>query len=701
MPAGASAGDEHRRALARAEAHEHEALLERRVAGRMRVASDTERRTAQRLAPLAAMGWMQLNDRRWPGSRTANVDLLLLGPGGVLVVDTKCWADVSIAGNRIWRDQCDVTDELSGLLRLTHLAEAELSDVGLAPTEVVPVVVLAGHKGVHESVGRVAVVGEHDVLAFVMRRGTRLSDAAIDTVATRLMTLFPPMSSPAAPTTARPVVPEPLLPPAPAPTEEDFALLSEEDVRAAVLEAALATPVEEWMTFLHPDQARLVRRPLNGPARIRGPAGTGKTVVGLHRTAYLTATRPGRVLYTSFVRTLPAVLQSLYARMSPATVDRVDFVSIHRFAVGLLRDRGTRVHLDHDGVEDAFAHAWSKVGKPGALGASRQSPGYWKDEIAHVVKGRGLTSFAQYRDLERVGRRYRIGTEQRRAVWDLYLAYSDRLRQAGVHDYADVLHLADLQLQKAPLDSPYRSVVVDEVQDLSCVAVRLLHRLVGDAPDGLLLIGDGQQSVYPGGFSLGEAGISVAGRASVLRLNYRNTEQILAAANAIVSQDRFSDLDGLEELGQRDVECARQGPHPVRVYAEDLHSHDLALLDWVDRTTQVVGVGRGDVAVLAARHSTLRHCQSVLRGAGVPCLDLEDYDGTPSDAVRLGTFKRAKGLEFKHVALPQLVDGPAMQRPDEADGAYRERVELERRELFVGMTRARDGLWLGFVTAPA
>ena len=699
MSAGASAGEEHQRALALAEAHEREAVLERRRAGRMKVASDTERRTAVRLAPLAAMGWMQLGDRRWPGSRNANVDMLLLGPGGVFIVDTKCWAQLSVANGRIWRDQEDVTDELSGLLTLTELAESDLAEVGLAPAEVVPVVVLAGHRGVHETIGRIVVVGEHDVLAFVLHRGNRLSDAAVDAVATRLMALFPPMSAPAGGSATSPVavVPEPALPAPPPPTEADLALLSADDVRAAVIEAALAAPVEEWMTFLHPDQARLVRRSWNGPARVRGPAGTGKTVVGLHRTAYLTATRPGRVLYTSYVRTLPAVLRSLYARMAPATVDRVDFVNVHRFAVDLLKDRGTRANLDRDGADEAFARAWSNVGKRGHLGLSRQPPKYWQEEIDHVIKGRGLTAFDEYRDLDRVGRRYRIGLEQRRAVWDLYLGYQERLRQQGVHDYADVLDLADRQLQRTPLDEPYLAVVVDEVQDLSCVAVRMLHRLVGDAPDGLLLIGDGQQAVYPGGFNLVEAGVSVSGRACVLRLNYRNTEQILAAANAVVGQDRFSDLDGLEEVGQRDVECARQGPSPVRVEAADVASHDQALLAWIERTTQLVGVGLGDIAVLAARHSTLRHCQSVLARARVPYTDLSTYDGTPGDAVHLGTFKRAKGLEFKHVALPQLVDGPSTRLTDEADDAYRERIELGRRELFVGMTRARDGLWLGFV----
>lgn len=403
------------------------------------------------------------------------------------------------------------------------------------------------------------------------------------------------------------------------------------------------------------------------------------------------------MLYTSYVRTLPVVLRTLFTRMSPATADRVDFVNVHRFALDLLHARGVPTKVDTGAVDRAYAYAWSRTGKTGPLKRVPQQWKYWQEEIDHVLKARGIKHFEEYAGLVRVGRRYPLSVDQRRAVWELYRSYEEQLKELDVHDFTDVLQLADLQLQLEPLEEPYAAVVVDEVQDLSCVAVRLLHRLVGDAPDGLLLIGDGQQSVYPGGFTLAEAGVSVTGRASVLRTNYRNTEQILAAATAVVGNDRFSDLNGLEELGERDVTCIRQGASPVVVEADDVGSHDQALLRWVEQTGQLVGVGHGDVAVLAARRRTLKHYQSVLTTAGVPWIDLENYDGTTGDAVRLGTFKRAKGLEFKHVALPQLVDGPTTRWTDEADDAYRERVELERRELFVGMTRARDGLWMGYV----
>jgi hypothetical protein len=180
-----------------------------------------------------------------------------------------------------------------------------VAEVGLPPLEVVPVLAFAGRKGITEQLGRVQLLGERDLLAYCARRGNRLTDGQVERLLARLMQDFPPYgteaaapeSSDPAEVVEPPPVPEPVLAVDDVAVQE--ALDGMEDpaeLQRAVLEAALAEPIEDWMTFLHQDQARLVRRTFNGPARIRGAAGTGKTVLGLHRAAYLAATRPGRIL---------------------------------------------------------------------------------------------------------------------------------------------------------------------------------------------------------------------------------------------------------------------------------------------------------------------------------------------------------------------------------------------------------------------
>ncbi|QTE29563.1 nuclease-related domain-containing DEAD/DEAH box helicase [Pengzhenrongella sicca] len=692
MSAGDSAEAEGRRQLALADAHTLAASRARHAASRYDLAASTERRTVTALAALAAAGHHLLPDRGWPGSRTAQVDLVVVGPGGVFIVDTKAWADVTIDRERVYRGQADVTDDLMALADLAYTAEAGFAEVGLAPGEVRPVVVLAGRRGVDERVGPLRVVGERDVLRHIASFGRRLTQAQIDVVLARALTLFPQVGPPSPVNVA---VAEPVLSPRAA--VEPDALLTRDEVDAAQLEAILAAPIEDWMTFLRPAQAKLVRRSFNGPARIRGAAGTGKTVVGLHRAAYLARSRPGTVLVTTFVRTLPQVLRQLLARLAPDVVDKIEFASVHGFARRLLSERGVRVQLEPVQAANAMERAWNDVGRDGPLAGTGLDRSYWEDEITHVLKGRGITRFDDYANLARTGRRHRLPLELRTAVWELYLAYDRDLRAHGCHDYADLILLAEAELRREPLAVPYSAVIVDEAQDLSCAMIRLLHGLVGDAHDGLTLIGDGQQAIYPGGYTLAEAGVSLAGRGVVLDVNYRNTAQIMAFAAKLVAGDEFADIEGVPSYGDVPGRIARNGPKPHVEHCVSWRAREVLLVERVRSVIENVGTGLGDVGVLCATTTGVSRAVAALGRAGIAVQPLADYDGARGAAVKVGTIKRAKGLEFKQVLLADVQENWVADGVVPAEGAERERWELRRRELYVAMTRARDGLWVGIV----
>jgi hypothetical protein len=691
MPAGDSAGAEARRQLALADAHQRAAVDARETAARYSLAEETERRTATVLAPLSAVGYHLLADRRWPGSTHAQVDLVVVGPGGLFIVDTKAWAEVSIADERVYRGQADVTDELCNLAELRTVTEEALTDVGLAPGEVRAIVALAGRQGIDHRVGTVRIVGEKDALRSIAEHGNRLTPSQVDVVLQKVLEVFPQVNAPA-PVNA--VVDEPVLPPPPpAPVQE--ALLDEAEVQAALMEGMLASPIEEWMSFLHPDQAKLARRSFNGPARIRGAAGTGKTVVGLHRAAYLARTRRGKVLVTTFVRTLPDVLQHLVQRLAPDVADRIEFVGVHAFALRLLKARGVKVKLDPKAADDSFNTVWSQVPASSTLKASNAQPTYWKEEIDYVLKGRGITQWEVYADLDRRGRRRPLGVDQRRAVWELYSAYEAGLRRRRVHDYADVILLAEAEVCREPLDTPYGGVIVDEAQDLSCAMIRMLYALVADVPDGFTLIGDGQQSIYPGGYTLSEAGINLAGRGVVLDVNYRNTAEILDFASRMVAGDEYADIEGAVARGDAARAVARTGPEPVVERSRSWDERDRQLVDRIQTVLREVGTRPGDIGVLCITRAGAKRAAEVLRRAGTKVVMLEKYDGSEVDAVKVGTIKRAKGLEFKQVLLPDVRPDHIGDAEPPADGAERERWERLRRELYVAMTRARDGLWLG------
>ena len=694
MPAGGSADAEARRQLAIAAAHARAEVAARATAARYSLAATTEARTAQVLSPLTAVGHYLLADRQWPGSRRAQVDLVVVGPGGVFIVDTKAWAEVSIHSDRIFRGQEDVTDDVLRLADLAYTAEGDLAEVGLAPGEVHAVVVLAGRAHVNERVGPIEVVGEKDVLRHIAARGNRLTPAQVDTVLARTMAVFPVVGAPAPVAAA---VPEPVLSLRSEP--EQGSLLSDEEIQSALLDGMLASPIEEWMSYLHPAQAKLVRRGFNGPSRIRGAAGTGKTVVGLHRAAYLARSRPGRVLVTTFIRTLPDVLQQMLGRMAPDVVDRVDFFGVHEFARRVLDERGIDVRMNPKATDEAFEHAWSVSGAESTFGGTAARAFYWREEIDQVIKGRGITRFEQYAELPRAGRRYRLTVDQRRVVWNLYQTYDDDLRRRRVHDFPDRILLAEAALRREPLDPGYAAVVVDEAQDLTCAMARMLYSLVGDAPDGLTLIGDGQQSIYPGAFTLGEVGISLAGRGTVLDVNYRNTAQILDFAQAMVVDDEFADLDGAVARGDLPAAVARTGAAPVVERCTTSRVRSERLVRRVQDLSRQVGTGLGDIGVLCVTRAGVRDAIGALKAAGLPVVDLQDYTGAPVEAVKVGTIKRAKGLEFKQVLLGDVRAGDLSAGGSApGEGTAHEHWELRRRELYVGMTRARDGLWVGVVS---
>ncbi|OII16920.1 nuclease [Curtobacterium sp. MCBA15_016] len=687
--AGESAGVEARRQRSHAQELRRQAHDAEQRAARFEIAERTESETAQLLAPLAGIGYHLLADRRWPGSRTAQVDMVVVGRAGVFIVDTKAWREVAVHGDRITRGQEDVTDDIARLADLAYSTEAALADIGLAPGEVHAVAALAGQKRMHARVASVDVIGTHDLVGHITKRGARLSASRVDEVLAAMLIHFPVIGDDAA---APPqiVVTAAVLPREPAPripTRDD-------ELTDQLLDGVLEAPIEDWMAFLDPAQAKLIRRSFNGPARIRGATGTGKTVVGLHRAAYLARSTGGRILFTTYIGTLPKVLESLLGRLAPDMVGRVDFMGVHAFATRLLKERGIAFRTPGREARLAFDDAWNAIRASSPLRSSRFSRSYWEDEIKHVIKGRGLTRFDEYADLARVGRKHALPVETRQAVWDLYEAYSRGLRERRAHDWEDIVLLARDAVAAVPLER-YDAVIVDEAQDLSCAMVSLMHHLVGDRADGLTLIGDGQQTIYPGGYTLGEVGISLSGRGVVLDVNHRNTAEILEFAKEMVADDQFVDIEGVDGVGDTVSAISRSGPAPAFHRFSSRAEHDRSMIARLSEVLRLIGMGHGDVGILTATNRQADDVRGVLREAGIPVIMLDEYSGRTSDAVRVGTVKRAKGLEFKQVLLAhvdsRLLDDVTRGRSD----ADRERHERGRRELYVGMTRARDGLWVG------
>ncbi|MBB4892352.1 hypothetical protein FHS39_001363 [Streptomyces olivoverticillatus] len=674
------------------EARRHERELREQLraaqeeARRWEAAGEGERSVAAKLLMLTERGWRLLVDRRWPGTRSANVDMLLVGPGGVFVIDVKNWRSAPRTdGGHLVAGGQRRDGEIDKLLAMTRVAEGAVASLGMSPVAVHPLMVFAG-RSLDATLGRVRLLGELDAASALMAERCRLGAAVVRAIAGHLEEVFPAYEASA----VRPA--RPAAPSVPSVSTED-GLFDVARLRDAAMEAARNAPIEQWMTFLHPDQVALVRRNWAGPARISGPAGTGKTVVALHRAAHLAQRTTGRILYVTFANNLPRVQSTFLREMSPAVADRIEFRSLHSWSLKFLEERRIPHRLHGDRARTAFNLAWSHRGRDSILSALEPAPHYWQEEVDYVIKGRGITRFEEYAAVVRRRRRLNLRRVHREAVWELYEEYERIRTERGVHDFHDLLGLALAEARERPASPPYAAVIADEVQDLTLVGVRLLHALVGDAPNGLLLVGDGQQSVYPGGFRLADAGIEVRGdRGQILRTNYRNAKEILDAALAVVAEDAFDDIDGTPTAGRRDVDSACHHGVVTRVVSRTPAEQDAALLAALRDAGPDVWP---DSAVLCrSKHETDR-CRRLLADARIPVCSLEQYDGHPVDAVKLGTYRRAKGLEFKHVYLPDHIP---LASAAVNDDITRERQELFRAQLFVAMTRARDTLWLGTVS---
>ncbi len=661
----------------------------RQVARRWERASEGERQVAAQLLTLTGKGgWRLLVDRRWPGAEGAGAYMVLVGPAGIFVVDVKDGeAEPFVVDGKLRAAGEPRDGDVQRLLQVTRTVVEASGELGMTPVAVQPLVVFAGKQLDAPLLGRVHLLGEREIGPWLVSRSVRMRPATVRALADHLERTLQGYESASVDEASQPTGT------AAASDGAPLGLFDVDAMRDAALDEAMRAPIEQWMTFLHPDQAALVRRNWAVPARISGPAGTGKTVVALHRTAYLAQRTTGRVLYVTFASNLPRVQQTFLSSLAPHVADRVDFHSLHAWALDYLRSRSVQVNLSAEKAETAFSLAWRRVGRASVLADLVPQPQYWHEEITYVIKGRGITAFADYVTVRRPGRRTTLRRHHKEAVWALYEAYESNRMERGVHDFNDVLSLALAEVQGGGRP-PYAAVIADEVQDLTLVGAKLLYALAGEASNGLLLVGDGQQAVYPGGFRLSDAGIEVRGdRSQVLRINYRNRKEILEVALDGVAEDSFEDIDGERLSGRRDVEFTYQEGAVEQGVWPTWEEHDKVLLEAL---SSLDAEQQADSAVLCSSKRLLEHYRRLLVGSGIPVVLLERYEGRSVPGVKLGSYQRSKGLEFKRVYLPR--HDAAIPKGEGNAEADHERRELARRQLFVATTRARDFLWTGSVT---
>lgn len=459
------------------------------------------------------------------------------------------------------------------------------------------------------------------------------------------------------------------------------------------LERVLDAPLEQWRVFLHPSQRRIVQMDANGPVRVLGGAGTGKTVVLMHRARHLAASLfqdpDDRILVTTFTRNLASDIEDSLGKLCPELMDRLEVRSLHSWARSYYeRAVGSRVRILLDErreqwMEDAIAVA----------GEPELPARFYLDEWDQVVLAKGIDSEATYLRARRVGRGTPLARSQRKSVWRVFETYRERLREGGWHEWQDIIREVRMRLESDGVRKPFSALLADEIQDFSEQELLLLRALVSPKKADLFLVGDAHQRIYGQMTSLGRCGIEIRGRSRRLRLNYRTTEQIRARAISVLEGVDIDDLDeGVDDF--TGYKSLRSGPAPeVRLFErpdEEQRAVVETLHRWLECTLPT------DVCVAARTHAALERYTAILDQVSIPYVQVKREATAATEGVRLATMHRLKGLEFKRVMLVSVHEGCVpLELPDASFSDDASREDHDRRErclFYVASTRARDEL---------
>ena len=457
------------------------------------------------------------------------------------------------------------------------------------------------------------------------------------------------------------------------------------------LARALEYPWEKWTTFLHPAQRDLVNRHFAGPARIAGSAGTGKTIVALHRAVFLARANPdARVLLTTFSETLAGLLRAKIAcliRGEPRVGDRIDVDALETVARRLYERRFGRASLVTDDVVGEIVRAAATTSTD-----QKFSPSFLISEWQEVIDAWQLTTWESYRDVARLGRRTRLTEKQRQALWEIFERVRASLAEQGFVTKADLYSRLANDVAGGGR-SPYDFAVVDEAQDVSATQLRLLAALGGGRPDSLFFAGDLGQRIFQLPFSWRSLGVDIRGRSATLKINYRTSHQIRAQADRLLGAE-VTDVDGVTEDRRATISVFNGPPPDIRALGTPEEEIEVVARWLAARTKE--GVKPEEMGVFVRSSSEIPRARAAVEAAGLPLALLDSDVKLSGDQVSVATMHLSKGLEFRSVVVMACDDEvlPLQARMEAlADASDLEEVyDTERHLLYVACTRARDHL---------
>jgi mRNA-degrading endonuclease RelE of RelBE toxin-antitoxin system len=455
------------------------------------------------------------------------------------------------------------------------------------------------------------------------------------------------------------------------------------------LQRALDYPWEKWAVFLHPAQQALVERDFAGPARVSGSAGTGKTIVALHRAVHLAKTNTAaKVLLTTFSTALANSLKGKLVQLvgnDPAVAARMTVKSVRSLGMELYSEaHGKPVIAPDPTIRALLTDVAAKEGV-------KFSPAFLWSEWVDVVDAWQVTSQEEYAQVARLGRKTRLGEKQREVLWRVFAQVRAGLAASKMVTWPEVF--ARLTADLAIGEKPFNFVVIDEAQDIGIPEAKFFSACAAGRRNGLFLAGDLGQRIFQQPFSMKSLGIDVRGRSAGLRINYRTSHQIRSHADKLLPKE-IADVDGLAESRKGTVSMF-DGPEPVVRLCDDAAAEREVVRGWImDRLRE--GYRADEIAIFVRSEAEVKRALDAATAAGLSARELTEEIEVEADHVAICTMHLAKGLEFRAVVVMACDEDvlPLQERIESVsdDADLEDMYMTERHLLYVACTRARDSL---------
>jgi superfamily I DNA/RNA helicase/mRNA-degrading endonuclease RelE of RelBE toxin-antitoxin system len=467
---------------------------------------------------------------------------------------------------------------------------------------------------------------------------------------------------------------------------------------ALELAEILNSPLELWRIFLHPSQRSIVEKDYNGPVRVLGGAGTGKTVVAMHRARWLAEKvfikENDRILFTTFTKNLAAdIKENLRKLCSSDVMKKIDVMNLDAWVIHFLKKHGYHYTLI---FQENTGPYWQNAINL-APADMDMDESFYPQEWAQVIQAQGITSCDEYLKASRVGRKKKLPRLMKQKIWSVFEEYRAQLNAKGLKEMTDAVRDARILLKNKGDILPYQAIIVDEGQDMGMETFKLIRQMIpesrGELKNDLFIVGDAHQRIYRHKVVLSRCGINIKGRSKKLKINYRTTEETRKWAVKLLEGKAVDDLDGGLD-SQKGYKSLLHGDSPeIRCF--NSFTEEVQFIAAYLKELTKEGVDVNTVCLVARTNDLLKQYESALQERGIKTYLIKRSVAEDRKAVglRLATMHRVKGLEFDDVIIASVNDGivplPLSSIVDSSSELAEESENLERALLYVSATRAK------------